>query len=76
MMESQSMKPVYQLRLLERFTWYVERGSNLFRDWPKGAIVTDPEVIEFLGTAGPYIRVRLGPRAASELGPFRPQERT
>jgi hypothetical protein len=38
----------YHLRLRERFTVYVESGSNLFRDFAAGSIVTDPDTIEFL----------------------------
>jgi hypothetical protein len=38
----------YSLRLLERFTVYVESGSNLFRDFAKGSLVTDPDTIAFL----------------------------
>jgi hypothetical protein len=38
----------YSLRLTARFVVYVESGSNLFRDWPKGAIITDPNEIKFL----------------------------
>ena len=39
----------YHLRLTEHFTVYdPERGAYLFREWPKGAVVTDPDVIAFL----------------------------
>ena len=39
---------VYHLRLTSRYTVYVESGSNLFRDWPAGAIVSDQVEIAFL----------------------------
>jgi hypothetical protein len=53
MTESQSMKPVYQLRLTSRFVVYdPAHGLLLWREWPEGAIVTDPDAIELLESRG------------------------
>ncbi len=54
--------PRYSLRLLERYTVYVESGSNLFRQWQKGAIVTDAAEILFLEQRdAPIERILLNP---------------
>ena len=50
----------YLLRLTERFVVYVESGSNLFRDWPAGKVVTDPTEILFLEERGaPVERIEI-----------------
>jgi hypothetical protein len=39
----------YHLRLTKRFVVYdPDRGLHIFRDWPKGAIVTDSAEVAFL----------------------------
>ncbi len=39
----------YHLRLLERFVFYdPDHGAHLFRDWARGAIISDPTEIAFL----------------------------
>ena len=43
----------YHLRLTDRYVFYdPEHGSYLFRAWPEGAIVTDPDEIELLEARG------------------------
>jgi hypothetical protein len=36
------------LRLLERFAWYDTVGSQMWRDFPSGSVVTNPAEIELL----------------------------
>ncbi|WMT77456.1 hypothetical protein [Bradyrhizobium sp. Ash2021] len=58
MMESQSIKPAYQIRLLERFVFYApDRGVHLWREWPEGATVTDADAIELLTKLGAPVEV-------------------
>jgi hypothetical protein len=40
------------LRLTSRFAFYDEHGSHLWRDWPEGAVVTDPRDIKLLTARG------------------------
>jgi hypothetical protein len=40
------------LRLTDRFAFYDEHGSYLWREWPEGAIVTDPSDIKLLEARG------------------------
>ena len=42
----------YHLRLTSRYVFYDLEKSQLFRDWPEGAIVTDPDEIELLEARG------------------------
>jgi hypothetical protein len=42
------MKPPYHLRLTSHYAFYDEHGSHLWREWPEGAIITDPRDIEIL----------------------------
>jgi hypothetical protein len=56
------IKPKHHLRLTERFAFYDEHGSHLWRDWPEGAIVTDPHDIELLTARGaPVERIEMKP---------------
>jgi hypothetical protein len=43
-----STKQRYHLRLTARHVVYVESGSNLFRDFAAGSIITDPDTIKLL----------------------------
>jgi hypothetical protein len=45
-------KQRYHLRLLERHVFYDIDGSQLFWDWPKGAIISDQTQIELLEARG------------------------
>jgi hypothetical protein len=45
---TQLVKPAYALRLTARHVVYVESGSNLFRDFAAGSIITDPDTIKLL----------------------------
>jgi hypothetical protein len=65
MTEPVHAKPHYHLRLLERHVVYVESGSNLFRDWPAGAIISDPDVIEFLESRDAPVE-RIEPESSNE----------
>jgi hypothetical protein len=49
----------YRLRLTERFVFYdPDHGSHLFREWPEGEIVTDPDEIKLLeGRGAPVERI-------------------
>jgi hypothetical protein len=38
----------YHLRLKDRFAWYDTVGTQMFHQWPAGAIVTDPAEIALL----------------------------
>jgi hypothetical protein len=38
----------YHLRLTERFGFYDTVKSQMWHEWPEGAIVTDPAEIELL----------------------------
>jgi hypothetical protein len=41
------------IRLISRYVDYApERGVYLWREWPKGKIVSDPEEIKFLESRG------------------------
>jgi hypothetical protein len=42
----------YRLRLTARYGFYDEHGSRLWREWPDGAIVTDPDEIKLLEGRG------------------------
>jgi hypothetical protein len=42
----------YALRLLERHVFYDINGSQLWREWPAGAIVTDSDTIKLLEARG------------------------
>jgi hypothetical protein len=42
----------YSIRLTSRFAFYDEKGSHLWREWPEGAVVTDPDDIELLEARG------------------------
>ena len=46
------MKRPYHLRLIERHVFYDIDGSQLWREWPEGAVVTDPDEIELLESRG------------------------
>jgi hypothetical protein len=46
----------YSLRLIERYVFYdPDHGSHLFREWPEGAIVTDPDEIKLLEWRGALV---------------------
>lgn len=45
-------KQRYHLRLIERHVFYDIDGSHLWREWPQGAIVTDPDEIKLLEARG------------------------
>ena len=52
----------YSLRLLERFAFYDHVKTNVFRDWPAGAVVTDPDEIKLLEERGaPVERIEMKP---------------
>jgi hypothetical protein len=46
----ESQQPVY--RLCWRFGFYDLTGSNLWHEWPEGAIVSDPTEIALLRKRG------------------------
>ena len=48
----------YHLRLIERHVFYDIAGSNLWREWRKGAVITDQTEIELLEShAAPVERI-------------------
>ena len=53
----------YRLRLTGRYVFYdPDHGSHLFREWPEGEIVTDPDEIKLLeGRGAPVERISLNP---------------
>jgi hypothetical protein len=52
-MNEVTTKQRFHLRLTGRFVEYdPERGSFLWREWPAGAIITDPKEIELLESRG------------------------
>jgi hypothetical protein len=56
-------KQRYHLRLKERVAFYDERGSHLWREWPEGAVVTDPSEIELLEARGAsFERIAIEPK--------------
>jgi hypothetical protein len=42
----------YRLRMTARHVIYVESGSNLFRDFAAGQVISDPDTINLLEAAG------------------------
>lgn len=58
------LEPRYHLRLTGRFVVYdPERGLLLWREWPAGAIVTDPDEIKLLeGRDAPVERIEIDPK--------------
>jgi hypothetical protein len=50
--ESADTKPRYHLHLTARFAFYDEKGTHMWREWPAGAIVTDPNDIALLEARG------------------------
>jgi hypothetical protein len=52
MTEMNTTEAKYSLRLLGRYVWYDINGSQLWREWAKNQIVTDPEEIALLESKG------------------------
>jgi hypothetical protein len=65
-MTTSNIKPTsdYHLRLTSRFVVYdPDRGLLLWREWPEGAVVTDPDDIKLLAARGaPVERINNGAR--------------
>jgi hypothetical protein len=50
---TQMVKPAYAVRLLARFVDYApDAGRILWREWPAGKIVINPDEIAFLESHG------------------------
>jgi hypothetical protein len=55
----------FQLRLTSRFAFYDEHGTHLWREWPEGAIVSDPAEIETLmARKAPVERIEMKPETS------------
>lgn len=52
MTELLNTKQWYGVRLLEQFAFLDTEKSHLWREWPAGAIITDPDEIELLTARG------------------------
>jgi hypothetical protein len=67
MNDLQSVKPV---RLLERYVHYApDHGQHIWREWPLGTIVSDPEQIALLTALGaPVEKIEIDPKSSLKGG--------
>ena len=58
-----------RLRLTGHYVFYdPEHGSYLFREWPEGAIVTDPDEIKLLEARGaPVEEIEIDPKLSPPI---------
>jgi hypothetical protein len=47
-MKAETTKRGYGLRMTEKFVHYDINGTHVWREFPKGSIISDPDTIRFL----------------------------